>query len=221
MREKIPFQLLPELGAAAPPTVHEPVGDPADWRDGLPVLAGEMVMLRELTTSDAVSLFAMLSTDEVRRYMSPPPCDLAGFERFIAWARDERAAGRFLCYGVVPAGYSTPVGIFQVRQLDPAFTMGEWGAALGSQFWGTGLFEASARLVMDFVFDQLGVHRLEARAAVQNGRANGAARKMGAVPEGVARKGLNCRGKYLDQVMWSILAEDWRQARVELKPVIH
>jgi RimJ/RimL family protein N-acetyltransferase len=99
--------------------------------------------------------------------------------------------------------------------------MGEWGAALGSPFWGTGLFEASARLVMDFVFEEIGLHRLEARAAVQNGRANGAARKIGAVPEGVARKGLRCRGQYHDQVMWSILAEDWQQAREERRPVVH
>jgi RimJ/RimL family protein N-acetyltransferase len=121
----------------------------------------------------------------------------------------------------VPAGYETPVGIFQVRQLDPGFTLGEWGAALGSAFWGTGIFEASAKLLMEFLFEEIGVHRLEARAAVQNGRANGAARKIGAVPEGVARQGLNCRGQYHDQLMWSILADDWRQAKVEQQPIVH
>jgi RimJ/RimL family protein N-acetyltransferase len=221
MREKVPFQLVPELGGSAPSTTPEPEASQGDWRQGLPVLANQVVTLRELQVSDAASLFAMLSTDEVRRYMTPPPSDIAGFERFISWARAERAAGRYLCYAVVPAGYDTPVGIFQVRQLDPAFTMGEWGAALGSQFWGTGLFEASARLVMDFLFGVLGIHRLEARAAVQNGRANGAARKIGAVPEGVARRGLKCRGQYHDQLMWSILAEDWLQSKQEQRPVVH
>jgi RimJ/RimL family protein N-acetyltransferase len=221
MREKIPFQLVPDLGAVAPPTVPDAAVARDDWRQGLPTLANQVVTLRELRLSDAASLFSMLSTDEVRRYMSPPPSNIEGFERFIAWARAERAAGRYLCYGVLPAGYDTPVGIFQARQLDPAFTMAEWGAALGSQFWGTGIFQASARLVMDFLFDVMGLHRLEARAAVQNGRANGAARKIGAVPEGVARQGLNCRGQYHDQLMWSILAEDWRQARVEEKPIVH
>jgi len=221
MRQKSPFQLLPNLEAVAPSTVPQSPVVPDDWRQGLPTLANQVVTLREIQLSDAASLFAMLASDEVRRYMSPPPSDVQGFERFIAWARAERAAGRYLCYGVIPAGYDVPVGVLQVRQIDPAFTMGEWGVALGSPFWGTGLFEASARLVMDFVFDELGVHRLEARAAVQNGRANGAARKIGAVPEGVARKGLKCRGQYHDQLMWSILAEDWRQARDERRPVVH
>jgi RimJ/RimL family protein N-acetyltransferase len=111
--------------------------------------------------------------------------------------------------------------MFQVRQIDPQFTMGEWGAALGSQFWGTGIFKAGVSLLFEFLFDGLGLHRLEARAAVRNGRANGAARKVGAVPEGVARQGLFCRGQYHDQLMWSVLAEDWRASMREPKPVVH
>jgi [ribosomal protein S5]-alanine N-acetyltransferase len=221
MREKMPFQLGPELGLAAPSESPDRATKSPGWNAGLPDLVDSRVTLRELRLSDAPSLFAMLSTDEVRRYMSPPPSDVAGFERFIAWAQSERAAGRYMCFAVVPAGYDVAVGIFQVRSLDPAFTMGEWGAALGSQFWGTGLFESGARLLMDFLFEDLGLHRIEARAAVQNGRANGAARKIGAVPEGVARQGMTCRGQYHDQLMWSILSEDWRQSKVEQRPIVH
>jgi RimJ/RimL family protein N-acetyltransferase len=192
-----------------------------DWRSGLPVLSNELVTLRDLRVSDAPSLCATLSSQEVHRYMSAPPSDVAGFERFIRWAHEERSVGRLMCFAVVPKGCDVAVGIMQVRQIDVAFTMGEWGAALGSQFWGTGLFEAAVDLLFAFVFDTVGVRRLEARAAVQNGRANGAARKVGGVPEGVARQALFCRGQYHDQLMWSILAEDWRQSRQQDKVVVH
>jgi RimJ/RimL family protein N-acetyltransferase len=192
-----------------------------DWKSGLPVLSNELVTLRDLRVSDASSLCATLSSLEVHRYMSAPPSDVAGFERFIRWTHDERSSGRLMCFAVVPKGYDVAVGIMQVRQIDAAFTMGEWGAALGSQFWGTGLFEAAVDLLFTFVFDTVGLRRLEARAAVQNGRANGAARKVGGVPEGVARQALFCRGQYHDQLMWSILAEDWRQSRQQEKVVVH
>jgi hypothetical protein len=36
----------------------------------------------------------------------------------------ERQAGRYVCFAVVPDGYDTAVGIFQVRQLDPMFGTG-------------------------------------------------------------------------------------------------
>src|SRR5262249_47161450 len=61
--------------------------------------------------------------------------------------------------------------------------------------------------------ESLGVHRLEARAAVPNGRGNGALQKLGAVQEGVLRRSFLCRGRYLDQALFALLAPDWRTMR--------
>jgi RimJ/RimL family protein N-acetyltransferase len=193
----------------------------SDWKQALPVLSGSMVTLRELRISDAASLLAMLSTEEVSRFISPPPTTVEGFERFIAWTQRERAAGNYACFAVVPHGMDTAVGIFQVRQLEPGFGTAEWGFALGSAFWGTGVFMDGSRLVIDFAFDVIGTHRLEARAAILNGRGNGALRKVGAVQEGVLRKSFLKDGEYLDQALWTILDEDWRQQRVVWGAQIH
>jgi len=105
------------------------------------------------------------------------------------------------------------VGLFQVRQLDSSFETAEWGFAIGSEFWGTGLFTAGADLVLEFSFETLGVRRLEARAAVQNGRGNGALRKTGAVQEGVLRKSFLRGGKHIDQALWALLDEDWYRSK--------
>jgi RimJ/RimL family protein N-acetyltransferase len=211
--EKMPFSEsmaveLPLTTPAANPSVVS-----SDWKQGLPVLASQNVTLRELRLSDAASLLSMLSTEEVARFISPPPTTVQGFERFIVWAHAERQAGRYACFAVVPNGTDTAVGIFQVRQLEPGFGSGEWGFAIGSEYWSTGLFPTGSQLVLDFAFDVIGVHRLEARAAVRNGRGNGALRKIGASCEGVLRKSFLRNGEYLDQNLWSILAEDWQTLR--------
>ena len=185
----------------------------SDWKQGLPVLQGQNITLREMRMSDAPALLALLTTEEVTRFISPPPTTVEGFERFIAWTAREREAGRYLCFAVVPDGYDTAVGLFQVRQLDPWFGTAEWGFALGSAFWGTGLFKQGAALVIDFAFDVIGVHRLEARAAVQNGRGNGALRKMGAVQEGILRQSFLRGGKHIDQSLWAIVSEDWYRSK--------
>jgi RimJ/RimL family protein N-acetyltransferase len=181
-----------------------------DWKTGLPVLTGTRVTLRELRVSDAPSLFAMLTTEEVSRFISPPPTTVEGFERFIMWANRERAAGNYACFAIVPQGMDTAVGLFQVRQLEPGWGTAEWGFALGSAYWGTGLYSEGAELVLEFIFNTLGVHRLEARSAVQNGRGNAALRKLGAVQEGILRRSFLRNGQYMDQALWSILAEEWR-----------
>ena len=97
--------------------------------------------------------------------------------------------------------------------MERGFGTAEWGFAIGSSFWGTGVFQDGAELVLEFAFETLGVHRLEARAAVLNGRGNGALRKIGAVKEGVLRKSLERNGQFLDQVLYAILDSDWRASR--------
>ena len=192
-----------------------------NWQQGLPVLAGSMVTLRELRLSDAASLLTMLGSEEVARFISPPPTTIDGFERFIAWTNRERAAGNYVCFGVVPHGMDTAIGIFQIRQLEPGFGTAEWGFAMGSAFWGTGAFMDAAKMVIEFAFDVVETHRLEARAAVANGRGNGALRKVGAMQEGILRKSFLRNGEYLDQTLWTILDEDWRRQKTVSSPRVH
>lgn len=215
--EKMPYRGELDVHAidAAPAASAHEAGAvvTSDWRACLPMLAARQVVLRELRPSDAPSLFAMLTTDEVSRFISPPPTTVEGFERFIAWTARQRAAGSYACFAVTVEGFDGAIGIFQVRELEPGFGTAEWGFAIGSAFWGTGVFETSAQLVLEFAFETVGVHRLEARAAVLNGRGNGALLKVGAVQEGVLRKSFLRDGQYLDQVLYSIIDNDWRASR--------
>ena len=192
-----------------------------DWTVMLPRLNASGLMLRELEEHDADSLMSMLTTDEVARFISPPPTSAKGFEKFIQLVHSERRAGRQFTFGIVPDGSDHAVGLVQVRAIAPRFSVGEWGFALGSRFWGTGLFLASARMTLDFAFGEARVKRLEARAIVQNGRGNGALRKLGAVHQGILRGSLVKDGRPFDQMVWSIASQDWLQAKVVWSSVLH
>jgi len=210
--EKMPYRHELEMQVQVMTHTVEQVTT-SDWRQALPVLSGDQVRLRELRTSDAQSLFALLTTQEVARFISPPPSTVEGFEKFIAWTLRQRAAGTYACFAVTLKGFDTAIGIFQVRENEPGFGTAEWGFAIGSPFWGTGVFEEGAELVLEFAFDTLSVHRLEARCAVKNGRGNGALAKVGAVQEGILRKSFLRNGEYLDQVLYAIVEDDWRAGR--------
>ena len=185
-----------------------------DWRDRLPTLTGATVTLRELRASDAASLCALLTTEEVSRFISPAPTTVAGFERFIAWTLRQRCAGTYACFAVTIDSTDTAIGIFQLRELELGFGLAEWGFAIGSAYWGSGVFMEGAELLLTFAFDTVGVHRLEARATVRNGRGNGALRKIGAVQEGLLRRAFFKNGEYVDQALWTILDDDWRATTV-------
>jgi RimJ/RimL family protein N-acetyltransferase len=187
-----------------------------NWQQGLPTLANATATLRELSVADAPSLLKHLSTAAVSRYIAPPPQSVAGFRTFVRWCRTQRRRGTHLCFGIVPSGELKPVGVLQLWPVEPDFSTSEWGFAVGEAFWGTGLFQAAADLALQFAFEELGVIRLEARAVENNGRGNGALRKLGARPEGTLRRSFRSRGLVANHVMWSILADDqWNGIRAK------
>ena len=181
----------------------------ADWRVGLPELTGERLTLRELRPSDAESLYAELQSPDVRRFMWAPPPSAEAFTQFIEWAHAERATGRYICYGIVPRGETHAAGVFELRQLQPGFVRGELGFVMASRLWGRGFFPEGSRLVLDFAFRVVKVHRIEARSAVDNARGNAALLKLGASREGRLRDAFWRDDHYIDQYLWSILDSDW------------
>jgi RimJ/RimL family protein N-acetyltransferase len=185
-----------------------------NWRDQLPMLEGRRVSLRELDARDAATLLPLLGAPEVARFLSPPPQSLERFASFIEATQNERRAGRYAGFAIVPHDTGRPVGLVQIRQLDPSFGTAEWGVALGAAWWGRGFFADAGQLLLDFAFGELGTFRVAARVAARNARGNRAVEKLGAVAEGLLRSSLVVAdGSRHDQVLWSWLKEDWRRAR--------
>jgi len=189
----------------------------ADWWAELPELTSRAVTLRALRHTDAGALVSTLGSPAVEKYISAGPATLAEARDFVDWANRSRQMGRYICFGVVPNGRTEVAGLFQLWPLERSFRTAEWGFALDHPFWGTGLFIESARLVADYAFEALGAARIEGRSATENHRGNAALRKLGAEPEGVLRRCLECSGGVVrDHMLWSLLDDDWRRVRPTL-----
>src|SRR2546425_10898574 len=138
--EKAPYQSpAPATTLDAPVATLQSGTVAFNWREQLPVMIGRGVTLRELRLSDAASLCALLTTPEVGRFITAPPQSVEGFEAFIKWTHHQRASGQYVCFAVVPEGGDAAVGVFQIRGLEPGFVTAEWGFAIGSDYWGSGL----------------------------------------------------------------------------------
>jgi RimJ/RimL family protein N-acetyltransferase len=128
--------------------------------------------------------------------------------------------GQYVCFAVVPRGSDTAIGLFQIRALEPGFGVAEWGFAIAHEYWGTGVFADGAKLAVEFAMETLGTIRLEARAAIKNGRGNGALAKIGATQEAVLRRSFLKDGEYLDQALWTIVRDEWREMKTVCGPKV-
>jgi ribosomal-protein-alanine N-acetyltransferase len=195
----------------------EPLPPRRGWHDHVPPLTDGVVVLRTLRIGDAPSLLAHLHDPRVVQYIAAPPSTLDDFRRFIRWTHAERRRRGFTCLGIVPPGESRPAGVIQVWPVESDFSTAEWGFALGASLWGTGIFTRAASLLLDALFTDLGVYRLEARSVDVNVRGNRVFEKLGATREGTLRGGFRDGDIVRDHLMWSILAPEWLMYRTGLR----
>jgi RimJ/RimL family protein N-acetyltransferase len=192
-----------------------------DWRSQLPTLVARQVTLRELALSDLGSLIDLLSTADATCFGTDEPNTEVAAQHLIDRVAPDRSAGVAFSYAITIGPTRAFVGLAQVRQLDAAFESAECECTIAPSSRGTGIFLETARLVGSFAFATVGAHRLEARVLLQNGRGNGALRKLGAVQEGILRRSARRGGEYMDQVLWSMLKEDWGDHWVSIGPRVH
>jgi RimJ/RimL family protein N-acetyltransferase len=201
--------------AADPPALA------STWRTALPTLSGRLVVLREPTALDVSAFVDLLSLRDASRFGLDEPVSEVAVRHLLDRVIRDRAAGVAFAYAITLVSTRAVAGLLHVRQLDPTFEGAEWECTIAPSSRGNGVFLEAARLVGTFTFDTVGAHRIEGRALLVNGRANGAMRKLGAVQEGVLRRAVRREGEYFDQVLWSLLREDWGDARTPTAPRVH
>jgi RimJ/RimL family protein N-acetyltransferase len=192
-----------------------------NWRSELPTLSARLVTLREPTSSDLRPLMDLLLLADASRFGIDEPVSEVAVQQLLNRIARDREAGIAFTFLVTITSSRTIAGLVQARQIDLSWESAEWECTLAPSWRGSGAFLETARLVGSFAFGTVGVHRLEARVLLQNGRANGALRKLGGVQEGVLRRSVRRDGLFFDQVLWSLLRDDWGDHWVPIGPRVH
>ena len=77
-------------------------------------------------------------------------------------------------------------------------------------FWRKGYTTEALSEILDFGFNQLQLHRIEAGCAVENVASSKVLEKVGMIREGMKRKKLPIRGEWKDNYFYAILEEDFK-----------
>jgi [ribosomal protein S5]-alanine N-acetyltransferase len=146
--------------------------------NALPVLVRDGIRLREVDVSDAAALTALFQLPQVAEHLDPPPSTPEDFGRWIALSRSRRAEDRAACYTLI-TGNEEVTGLFMALRFEER-DRAEIGFAMAPHLWGTGVFQTTIDVYLDFLFNQWGVKTLVGKTQVRNARALGAMRKLGA-----------------------------------------
>lgn len=91
------------------------------------------------------------------------------------------------------------------RAVAQTCSIGYW---VGEPYARMGYMTAALNALIPFIFENLGLHRIEAACLPHNDRSIGLLTKCGFEREGYARRYLKINGVWQDHVLFSLLAED-------------
>jgi RimJ/RimL family protein N-acetyltransferase len=184
------------------------------WLD-VPVLDGDGVRLRPFRQADLRRIVEACSDDRTQSWLGrmPDPYLESDARAWLEHIRENQATGDGVQWAVVdPADEDrvlAALGIFHYRP----------GAELEIGYWahpdarGRGVVTRAMARVVDHAFEDLGVRRVMAGAAVENTASRHVIEANGLVPWGTERMGTTTRNGPADCVFYDLLVEEWRAAR--------
>ena len=180
--------------------------------DRLPTIPGKRLRLRWLESADIPAMFALGSHPEVARFWSSPPMkDVAEAEALLRDIHSHFAAKTLFQWGIEGIDNAVLLGSCTLHHLDFDHRHAEVGYSLRREFWGAGLMTEALTLLLDFAFETLDLHRLEADADPRNERSLRLLERLGFVREGYFRERYHVAGEIQDSVMLGLLRRDWQQ----------
>ncbi|MNO99045.1 ribosomal-protein-S5-alanine N-acetyltransferase [compost metagenome] len=177
----------------------------------IPQLVGERILLRRMQDEDASALLECWSREEVREHSGIP--ELVSIEQAVEMIRFLNALSDTedgLRWGIENKRNGEWIGScgFNIWQLEGAYR-GEIGCELSSLYWGQGYMNDAIELMLQYGFQVMGLHRIEALVDPSNHRASRLFTNQQFQMEGRLRDYRHTEEGFHDVVMYALLHNDW------------
>jgi [ribosomal protein S5]-alanine N-acetyltransferase len=182
--------------------------------DRLPTLDTSRLRLRWLVPADVPDLFTIFGDPMVCRYWSRPALpDVAAAAALQAEIADYFAARSLFQWGIALRATDRVIGTCTLAALSPEHRRGEIGFALAQSVWGRGYLSETLPTLLDFAFDELQLHRIEADVDPRNARSLHLLERAGFAREGYQRERYHLQGELHDAVLLALLRREWQSRR--------
>lgn len=171
------------------------------------------LILRPFRMSDAEKMFANWSSDpEVTRFLTWPTHTSVDVTRKVLdhWVASYEKPDYYQ-WAICLKENDEPIGSMAIVDGDFRIGRAEIGYCISRKWWGRGITAEALQAVIDYLFGDVGMNRIEARHDVNNPNSGKVMQKCGMKMEGIFPYfGCNNQG-VCDIAQYAILKKDWRQ----------
>ncbi len=174
-------------------------------------LSTERLLLRPLESADAQALFAVFSDTKVMRYWSGVAWDsIDKADETIARYSKALAENESLGLGIVDSQTDELIGTCSLFHLDEQSRRAEIGYGIASASWGKGYMHEALTALINYGFDALNLHRMEADTDPRNMASRRCLERLGFVNEGLLRERWIVNNEICDTSFYGLLRSDWQ-----------
>lgn len=176
-------------------------------------MAGQLVYLRPLEPTDA-SLVAACNNDPVVRisFFTHTPTSLARTTDQIRTYYDK--GSDYIPLAICPHELDQAVGVTAFHRVDLVSRAAVFSICMPDPLArGKGFGKDATRLMLQYGFDVLNLHRIQLHVWADNKAAHHIYESCGFRQEGLLREAMMHNGKYCDFLVMSILESEWRAAK--------
>jgi RimJ/RimL family protein N-acetyltransferase len=179
----------------------------------MPTIITGRLVLSPLVPGDAEDLFRYRSDPEVCRYQTWTPASIDEARAFIdsMGAVDFDTPGTWSQFGIRLKGSESLVGDAGVHFPEGEPRQAEIGVTVAPEHQGRGIATEAVEGVLGLLFGSLGKHRVYASVDPRNAASIAVLSRAGMRQEGHFRESLWVRGEWVDDLVYGILASEWRQ----------
>ncbi len=175
-------------------------------------IVGPGIEIRQFELSDAEPLYD--TVDRNRAYLREwmPWTDLThsadDIRNFIERTIAQRDAGQGPQAGIWLDGkLCGSIGCHPIDWANQNCSIGYW---IDSAHQGKGIMTRCVAVLLDYLFDEVMLHRVEIRCGTGNFKSCAIPQRLGFQREGVARGAEWVNDRWIDLVVWSILQDEWQ-----------
>ncbi len=178
----------------------------------LPELETDRLRLRGIVPDDAEVWLAIFSHPSVIRFLidfNRSQTNLHEIHEIITWTEDIFANKSGMRWALTLKPDTTMIGSCGFHLYSAANRCAEIGYELHHDHWRKGIMSEALHKVLQFGFDELDLHRIEANVAVGNVASAGLLRHLGFELEGTWRNKLFSRGRFHDLWQFGLLKDEF------------
>ncbi len=178
------------------------------------LLETERLILRPLQAADAAGLLALYAQPEVTEYteiITMTEEDQA--RRWIEGLEAMRRAGQGIRWGVFDRESGSLIGTVGFHHWDRTRRRAEVSYDLSPRWWGQGYMREAMQVVLQFGFERLNLHRIEALVDPADTRSQNLLSGLGFQLEGVLRDHDYLKGRFQDDMVFALLEGEWTSKR--------